>query len=95
MPSLATGWSHKYQMLFADYGFSEGVLNINLSDEELNRALDNLTDPVQMQALSARLNAHSAELKTRTQAMWNEVFALIQQGRSVGSEKPVAVAAGR
>jgi len=95
VPSLATGWSHKYQMLFADYGFSEGVLDINLSDEELNRALDNLTDPLQMQALSARLNAHSAELKTRTQAMWNEVFALIEQGHSVRSEKPVAVATGR
>ena len=77
------------------YAVALDAYEINLSDEELNRALDNLTDPVQMQALSARLNAHSAELKGRTQAMWNEVFALIEQGRNVRSEKPVAVAAGR
>ncbi|TBU88140.1 polysaccharide pyruvyl transferase family protein [Phytopseudomonas dryadis] len=95
VPSLATGWSHKYQMLFADYGFAEGVLDINLSDEELSNALDYLTEPAQMQALSSRLQEHSAELKTRTQAMWDEVFALIAQKQGVRSEKPLAVAAGR
>jgi len=95
VPSLATGWSHKYQMLFADYGFAEGVLNINLSDEELSSALDYLTDPAQMQALSTRLNAHSGELKTRTQAMWNEVFELIGQHGSTQLAKGVALGAGR
>ena len=94
VPSLATGWSHKYQMLFADYGFSEGVLDINLSDEELSNALDYLTEPAQMQALSMRLKASADELKSRSRAMWSEVFELIEQHAGV-QEKPLAVAAGR
>lgn len=78
VPSLATGWSHKYQMLFADYGFEEGVLDIGLSDEELARALDHLTDPQRMQTLSATLRVRSAVLKAQSQAMWDQVFEVLE-----------------
>jgi polysaccharide pyruvyl transferase WcaK-like protein len=78
VPSLATGWSHKYEMLFADYGFPEGILNINLSDEELASALDYLTEPTKMEALSSSLRSHSNELKARSKDMWDDVFSLIE-----------------
>ncbi|HDZ55357.1 MAG TPA: polysaccharide pyruvyl transferase family protein [Pseudomonas xinjiangensis] len=79
VPSLATGWSHKYQMLFADYGFEKGVLDINLSDEELRSALDYVTDQQIMHDLSQRLQSKSDSLKAQSQAMWDEVFALMRQ----------------
>jgi colanic acid/amylovoran biosynthesis protein len=81
VPSLATGWSHKYQMLFADYGFKEGVLDINLSDEELAKALDYLTEESSMNELSATLRTRSAVLKGQSQAMWNEVFEVVKTAR--------------
>ena len=81
VPSLATGWSHKYRMLFADYGFEEGVLDIDLSDAELAAALDNLTEPQRRTELVSRLQTHSAQLKEQSRAMWRDVFAEIDRCR--------------
>ncbi len=77
VPSLATGWSHKYQMLFADYSFEQGVLDINLTDDQLEQALDYLTDTALSAELSSTLMTRSNALKQQSRAMWNEVFDLI------------------
>lgn len=77
VPSLATGWSHKYQMLFADYGFERGVLDINLGDEELEQALEYLIDPILSAQLSSSLMIRSGQLKQQSRTMWQDVFALM------------------
>lgn len=78
VPSLATGWSHKYQMLFADYGFEEGVLDIGMSDEELSAVLDYVTEGEKMLELTARLRLRSNALKEQSKEMWEEVFRVIE-----------------
>ena len=45
VPTIAIGWSHKYNMLFRDYDFSEGLMNILADDEEINQKLKLLIDP--------------------------------------------------
>ena len=35
IPALSTGWSHKYKMLFKDYGFPEGVLSVKAGPLEI------------------------------------------------------------
>ncbi|SDS30080.1 colanic acid/amylovoran biosynthesis protein [Halopseudomonas xinjiangensis] len=85
VPSLATGWSHKYRMLFADYGFEEGVLNIDISDADLAGALNHITDPQRHAQLSAQLNDHSSALKEKSHAMWREVFGVMDRCRAAQS----------
>ncbi len=40
VPSLATGWSHKYKMLFDDYNFAEGLLTFTEDFETIAPKLD-------------------------------------------------------
>ncbi|MCW8194214.1 polysaccharide pyruvyl transferase family protein [Proteobacteria bacterium 005FR1] len=78
VPALATGWSHKYRMLYADYGFEDGMLRVDGPEEELSRALDQITVPEEREKTAAHLQARSQALKDKSRAMWNEVFRSIE-----------------
>lgn len=78
VPSLATGWSHKYQMLFEDYKFLEGIVQVDDSNQEILRKLDKLIDDEDKARLKLHLNERSQTLKNESEKMWNEVFKIIQ-----------------
>ena len=77
MPSLATGWSHKYQMLFEDYGFPEGLLEVGASDAEIERKIAWITDD--RERIQAQLKERAEQLKAQSEQMWQQVFAVIDQ----------------
>ena len=77
-PALATGWSHKYQMLFEDYGFQEGLLNVNMSIDELRRKMDLLFDVTTNKEIVNMLKENSKNLKQQTRKMWEEVVATLK-----------------
>ncbi|MFA5448491.1 MAG: polysaccharide pyruvyl transferase family protein [Sphaerochaeta sp.] len=78
VPSLATGWSHKYQMLMEDYGFLEGLLE-DLCDEcIIKKKIDMVIDPAMNLAIRKKLLTNSEKLKEKTHAMWEEIFELIE-----------------
>lgn len=79
VPSLATGWSHKYQMLFDDYGFSDGLLDVMVSKEELYAKLDMLINESSKDKIRHTLQQHSALLKKQSMAMWDEVLLEISK----------------
>jgi len=81
VPSLACGWSHKYDELLADYGC--GQYSIRLDDRErrgqhLERFLAEAATP----AFRAALAAAGAEQRQRSEAMWDEVIALLCGGKA-------------
>ena len=83
VPALATGWSHKYQMLFEDYGFPEGLVQVTGDEAEIKRKLDLVTD--ESARIAALIQARTAELKQQSEQMWQQVFEVIdqcQRGRS-------------
>lgn len=77
VPSLATGWSHKYEMLFNDYDFLDGILKTNLPDEEIYSKIDLIIDPDTKTNVKNNLLKHSEELKALSEQMWLEIFKTI------------------
>lgn len=77
VPSLATGWSHKYQMLFNDYDFLDGILKTNLQDAEIYSKIDLIIDTDTKTKIKNNLLKHSENLKTLSEQMWLEIFKII------------------
>ncbi len=77
VPTLATGWSHKYQMLFEEYGFSEGLLDVICSEEELYEKLDLLIQPSSKKQIEGTIKKNSEKLKLQSERMWNEVISIV------------------
>lgn len=78
VPSLATGWSHKYARLFEDYDFKEGIINVNDSVELLHRKIDLITNSDSASELKEKLSCKSANLKRVSEEMWELVFDCIE-----------------
>jgi colanic acid/amylovoran biosynthesis protein len=79
VPSLATGWSHKYKMLFQDYDFDDGLINVMISDEALIKKMKYLVNEDLRQQVSIMLIEKSAIQKDRASKMWEEVFDIISK----------------
>jgi len=77
VPALATGWSHKYQMLFEDYGIPEGMLKVGASDAEIERKVAWITDD--REQIQTELKARAEHLKAQSEQMWQQVFEVIDQ----------------
>ena len=74
VPSLGTGWSHKYEALFQDYGAADCLLPLECPAEGLENALDAVLNPEHNEALRSQLSARSAALKAQSRGLWDQVF---------------------
>lgn len=79
VPSLATGWSHKYKKLFEDYSFSEGLVSVFDTDKELQQKIDLLIEPESSTSLKKKLTQKSEQLKCLSEDMWELVFTEIDK----------------
>lgn len=80
VPCYAIGWSHKYEMLFEDFGFKEGVLDVNLSDSEIKIKLDAIEDNETREKLLEKIKNKGEALKIQSEHMWDEIYNLIENG---------------
>lgn len=77
VPSLSTSWSHKYEMLFTEYSFPEGILNSTSDEEEIHKKIDFIVEPESKRMLKLKLCQKSEHLKTLTSEMWSLVYEKI------------------
>lgn len=77
VPTLGTSWSHKYQMLFEDYDFKDGILQLDSTDKEIENKIDILINQESKKALVKKLQTKSKELKKLSNEMWERVFSII------------------
>ncbi len=75
VPCLATSWSHKYQMLFEEYGLDDNVLDFKMSKTELAQVLATFTQqlPIQKQ----QCFEHAKHVKEASRHMWKQVFLTV------------------
>ena len=78
IPALATGWSHKYQMLFEDYGFLDGLLDVNMPIDELHKKMDLLFNAATKEKIVSMIKKNSKNQKQQTQKMWDEVISVLK-----------------
>ena len=79
VPALATGWSHKYQKLFDDYGFSEGLLDVNIAKDELHIKMNLMFDFSTRDKIVGIIKKNSENQKQQTKKMWDEVIAFLKK----------------
>lgn len=78
VPSLATSWSHKYELLFAEYGCEECLVKPTLSDAELGAVLDHVLTEPSRATLIATLQERNRRQKARVNEMWQAIDELIR-----------------
>lgn len=77
VPAIGTEWSHKYEMLFQDYGCADMLLSVFASEEEIRRRVQRAVGEGR-QELRSRIDARGEELKSHSRGMWNQVKTAIQ-----------------
>lgn len=73
VPSLAMGWSHKYDMLFEEFGASECVVKVTDPEQGMLAQLDRLLEGPERERTVAALAAGGAVMRQRTVEMWAQV----------------------
>ena len=79
IPALGVGWSHKYQMLFEDYGFSEGLLDLHMPIDELHKKMDLLFNVTTKEKIVSIIKKNNRNQKEQAQKMWDEVIAFLKK----------------
>ena len=78
VPCLATGWSHKYQMLFEDYHSPQLLMNPLFTPAEITDKIQQIaTEPSRSQILNT-IQAAAQEQKKLSLQMWNKVHKTLE-----------------
>jgi colanic acid/amylovoran biosynthesis protein len=75
IPCLGTSWSHKYQCLFEDYDYLEGLINTPDS-KMINNNIDNLIN--NYDEISDSLKIKSEDIKSESRKMWELFYSMIE-----------------
>jgi colanic acid/amylovoran biosynthesis protein len=82
VPALATGWSHKYAGLLADFGCPEAMVNVGDGADDLSAKVDALLSPASREPLIARLRENAQRLGLQVDRMWLDVREALEHAGS-------------
>ena len=81
VPSIGTSWSHKYEMLFDEYGCPDQLLSTSADEEHIRTVVNRAVGP-DRGALASRVQNRAMALKQQTTSMWERVDAVLNRNAS-------------
>lgn len=78
VPVVGTSWSHKYEELFSEYDYHEGLCELG-NQSQLDNLILSLCDDKQHSVIESKLRVNSLKVKNHTLEMWKEVFNVIEK----------------
>ena len=77
VPCVGTSWSHKYDVLYAEFGAQELLLSSRTTVQQLRGIIDMSLD--EGHPLRGRIAEHSLRALKQNQSMWDEFFRVVEQ----------------
>ncbi|MPQ46454.1 hypothetical protein GCQ56_05475 [Marinifilum sp. N1E240] len=74
VPCIATSWSHKYELLFGDFGIDSNIVDINNEYDILISKIISLLDPNNNNQERDLLQSKHDELINSNSKMWKEIW---------------------
>jgi len=75
VPCLATSWSHKYKMLFKDYGLEECVFDLNNIDSFCQK-LEQFLNIDNNNAMRNNIKIKAENIKAKNREMWQRIWTV-------------------
>ena len=76
VPALSCSWSHKYEMLYKDYGLSGYIIDMNNNKDEIIRQISMFIEPDNIELIKKQLKSSVLEVRKLTQEMWSKVWSI-------------------
>lgn len=81
VPCLATSWSHKYKLLFDDYGQDDKILSVEDHMNHTLQRIDHIMDQNIHAEISGQLEKQTQLIKNKNTEMWEKVWNYFNQQR--------------